>query len=102
MAALKIMDSKMTGCFLKGSLQQESMAKFKKILAVIQSFYQIELPNLKFCVDSCYPKTKCVQKKQENSNQQEIVDLIQKYCFVRLDRDNNDVKVFKSFVMTVD
>ena len=63
MAALKIMDSKMTGCFLKGSLQQESMAKFKKILAVIQSFYQIELPNLKFCVDSCYPRTKCVQKK---------------------------------------
>ena len=100
MAALKIMDSKMNGCFLKGSLQTESIGKFKNILEAIQSFYKIELPNLKFCVDNCYPRTKCVQRKQEQPNQQELVGQLQIFfCFVNLDIQNNAVDELKRYLL---
>ena len=39
MSALKIMDSKMTGCFMRACLEPQSMSMFKHILEVIQSFF---------------------------------------------------------------
>ena len=100
MAAVKLMESRMKTCFLKGSLQTQSIALFKEIVEAIQCFYQIQLPNLNFCLDSCYPSSNCTDENRECPNPIDIVVLLQNYSCAYLDTTIDAVKKFKLSIYT--
>ena len=104
MAALKIMDCKIKDCFLKSSLQAHSMELFTKMLEVIQKYYKMELPNLNLCASLCsqIPTSKCYQEKQQNPTTSEIVEIVEAYSGVFVDKQHNAVTDFKAWILTLD
>ena len=95
-AGLLLLDSKLNVCVTQ-SLETNSSEIFKKLLRAVEDFYNVKIPNLSACVDSCSTKYRNCTPKTETA--EHIQEIILAYYGVQVNPNQDEARKFKHFLI---
>ena len=99
MAALLILDGKITECF-QISHHVKSTEFFRSSLKLIQNYYNLQLPNLNRCSEQCFNKqSKCSKQERINPSQNELKEVVKLYYTGCVKRKLEEVIDFKKWLL---
>ena len=100
MASLILLDAKLgkKACFFIYALENNSSDIFKRIIVSLESFFDIQLTNISFCIENCWRKRSCCKDTTQEDKTEEDKKRIHKLFDFKPHITNEDVTDFKSFL----